>query len=56
MLAEAGKASDALRNKLATMLDNQAKRFKEKGDKAMARAQAEAAKAAAPRADENVSA
>ncbi|MFC4531371.1 hypothetical protein [Sphaerisporangium dianthi] len=68
-LAEAGKASDALRNKLATMLDNQGKRFKEKGDKAVARAQAKAAKAvaraqakaakaaaAAPSSPENVSA
>ncbi|MEU6999931.1 hypothetical protein [Nonomuraea sp. NPDC046570] len=39
-LAQAGKASEALRNKLATMLDNAAQRAK--------------AKAAAPKANENV--
>ncbi|MFG1945591.1 hypothetical protein [Nonomuraea sp. NPDC048826] len=53
-LAEAGKASDALKNKLASMLDNQAKRLKEKGDRAVARAQAKAARAAARKSDENV--
>ncbi|MED7929320.1 hypothetical protein SMD20_34095 [Nonomuraea sp. LP-02] len=55
-LAEAGKASEALKNKLATMLDNQAKRFKERGDRAVARAQAKAARAAARSGDEKVSA
>ncbi|WP_219506460.1 hypothetical protein [Nonomuraea ceibae] len=54
-LAKAGKASDALKNKLTTMLANADKRFKEKGDRAVARAQAKAARAAARSGDEKVS-